>query len=371
MKYFNLNKSILVCLILVVTTANGGVRLKELGRFDGIRDNQLVGYGLVVGLAGTGDSSRNKTTVQSIANTVKNFGITIDSKDVRSRNVAAVLVTGTLPPFSEKGDTIDIKVSSIGDARSLAGGTLIMTPLRAPNNEIYALAQGPLSVGGYAFDSFDSVVQKNHPTVGIVNDGGLIERSTRDSFLKHNQMQFILNEPDFETVSKISESINGKLRGVRAEPLHAGKVNIHFSNLSMSEKFKLISAVENIEVIPQIKARVVINERTGTIVAGGQVKISDVTISHGDLKLVVNTKYQVSQPFFIGRANNGVNTQVIPDTEIEVKEKIASSVDVENGANVSKLVESLQSLEVSTRDIIIILQSIKRAGALHAELIVE
>lgn len=347
------------------------VRLKELGRFEGIRDNQLVGYGLVVGLASTGDSSRNKATIQSIANTISNFGLNLDANEVRSRNVAAVLVTATLPPFSEKGDKIDVKVSSIGDARSLAGGTLVMTPLKAANEEVFALAQGPLSVGGYAFDSFDSVVQKNHPTVGKVSGGGIIERSTREVFLAHNQVKFILNEPDFNTVTKIAEQINRSVSQVRAEPLHAGKINIHLPNSRWSEQFSLISSVENLLVTPDLRARVIINERTGTIVAGGKVTISDVTISHGDLKLVIDTKYNVSQPFFIGRGGENLTTQIIPDTEIRVTEQAAASVDIPNGASVSILVENLKSLKVSTRDIIVILQAIKRAGALHADLIVE
>ncbi|NVJ62233.1 MAG: flagellar basal body P-ring protein FlgI [Gammaproteobacteria bacterium] len=351
--------------------ASATVKLSQIGRFEGIRDNQIVGYGLVVGLAGTGDSSRNKTTIQSIANTVRNFGITLDTNDIRSRNVAAVLVTGTLPAFSEKGDKLDIKVSSIGDARSIAGGTLILTPLKAANNEIYALAQGPISVGGYAFDSFDSVVQKNHPTVGLISGGALVERSTKETFAQTNQIRFLLNESSFETVVKIVDKINGVSSKLRAEPLHAGKINIHFSELSNSERFKLISQINSLTLEHNIEARVVINERTGTIVSGGDVRLSNVTVSHGDIQLTIDTRYQVSQPFFIGRPGSSVSTEVVPETKINVTEEKAGYAEVQNNATVANLVESLKVLDVSTRDIIVILQSIKRAGALHAELVVE
>jgi flagellar P-ring protein precursor FlgI len=369
----NIVRIVILLTLFASTSLHAGIRLKEIGRFEGIRDNQLVGYGLVVGLASTGDSSRNKSTIQSIANTLIEFGINIDASEIKSRNVAAVMVTGILPSFSEKGEKIDVTVSSMGDARSLAGGTLVMTPLKAANNEIYALAQGSLSVGGFAFESFDSLTQKNHPTVAKIANGGLIERSTKDVFFSDDgELTFIIHEPDFSTLERVSEAIESKISFAVVTPIHAGKLSIKIPNDNLRDFFDSISAIESIEIIPDQRARVVINERTGTLVAGGDVRISSVTISHGSLRLVVDTKYDVSQPDFFGIANSsGIRTQVVPNTSINVIENEAGVVEMSGGGTVADLVESLRSLNVTTRDIIIIIQSIKRAGALHSEFIVE
>ncbi|MCO7223717.1 flagellar basal body P-ring protein FlgI [Pleionea sp. CnH1-48] len=363
---------LIIMLMVLPAVSDQGIRLKEIGRFEGIRENEVIGYGMVVGLAGTGDSARNKATIQSIANTLISFGVNVDIKDIRSRNVAAVMVTAKLPPFSEKGDRVDVKVSSLGDARSLAGGTLFLTPLKAANDVIYMLAQGQVSVGGFAFDSFDSVVQKNHPTVGIVANGGLIEKNTNDHFLiNDNTLNFLLSEPDFRTMEEIMEALERSFPDLIVEPKHAGKLKITLPSGDKKAAFKQISAIERLVVKPDIEARVVINERTGTIIAGGNVRLSSVTISHGGLRLNIDTQYGVSQPFFIGRAGDSVASTVIPQTKIEVKESSAQAVNVANGANVADLIEALKKINVSTRDIIVILQSIKKAGALHAELIVE
>ncbi len=356
----------------ICINSNAGVRLKEIGRFEGVRDNQLVGYGIVVGLASTGDSSRSKNTVQSIANTLIEFGLTLNSNDIRSRNVASVMVTATLPPFSDQGDKIDVSVSSLGDAKSLAGGTLVMTPLKASNGQIFAIAQGPLSVGGFAYDSFDSKHQKNHPTVATISNGALIERSTKDVILdNNNSLNFIINEPDFSTLDTVITEIERNIPSANVTPVHAGKVNIQLANKDPRLVFNAIAKIERIEIEPDQTARIVINERTGTLVAGGEVKISPVTISHGSLRLTVDTRYDVSQPFFIGRDVDGVQTRVVPDTKIEVREQPAGAVELNGGGTVADLVEALRGLNVTTRDIIIIIQSIKKAGALKAALIVE
>ncbi len=363
----------LTFLVIILTTiCQASVRLKEIGRFEGVRDNQLVGYGLVAGLASSGDSPRNKSTVQSIANTLIEFGINVEPNAIKSRNIAAVIVTAKLKSFSEKGDKIDVSVSSMGDARSLAGGTLLMTPLKGVNGKIFALAQGALSVGGFAFSSFENVTQKNHPTVGIIANGGIIERATTDIFYNDNgELSFIIDKPDFTTLDRIATEVKRKFQSVVVTPIHAGKLLIKLPNENTSDFFSAIAKLESLEIIPDQKASVVINERTGTLVAGGDVRISSVTISHGSLRLIIDTQYDVSQPYFFGRASEGVSTQVVPRTSINVEESISGAVELKGGGTIADLVESLRNLNVTTRDIIIIIQSIKRSGALQAELIVE
>lgn len=356
-----------------VTNSSSGIRLKEIGRFSGVIEHELIGYGLVVGLARTGDSARNRATIQSIANTLTDFELRIDENDISSRNVAAVIISAKLPPFYEKGDRIDVKVSSMGDARSLAGGLLVLSPLKAPNGDVLAIAQGQITVGGYAFDSFDSVVQKNHPTVGIVSGGGLVSASDNSSIVSENGvLKYVLNEPDFDSIHQITSEISRVFPTWELYSPNSGKIEIKVGNsFSNRALINAISKIENIKIQPDIKAKIVINERTGSIVSGGDVRISSVTISHGSLKLEIDTKYNASQPFFVGKSNDNIETLVLPETNIRVNENIASAVDIKERATVSDLVRALQSLNVTTRDIIVILQSIKKAGALHAELIVE
>lgn len=363
---------VLVAFITFPGIVSSSIRLKEIGRFEGIRDNQLIGYGLVVGLASTGDTARSKNTLQSIANTLIEFGINISANEIRARNVAAVMVTGNIQPFAEKGDKIDVSVSSMGDARSLAGGTLLMTPLKAVNGKIYSLAQGPLSVGGFSYSSFDSVTQKNHPTVGVISNGGIVERSINSQFYnEQGEVKFIMQTADFTTLDRITKEIERRIRGAKVTPVHAGKLTIKLPNDTPKIFFNSLAKLESIQIEPDQRARIVINERTGTLVAGGDVRISSVTISHGSLRLIVDTKYDVSQPFYFGRAGSNVSTQVLPDTSINLQESISGPVELKGGGTVADLVESLKNLNVTTRDIIVIVQSIKKAGALQAELIVE
>lgn len=349
-----------------------GVRLKEMGRFHGISNSELIGYGLVVGLAGTGDSQRNKATIQSVANTLISFGVNVELADISARNVAAVMVTATLPAFAEKGDRVDVKVSSLGDARSLAGGVLFMAPLMGADEALYVIAQGQLTVGGFAFDSFDSVVQKNHPTVGAISNGGLVVKSRINQLLTDSgDLNFILNEPDFDNVAKIVTAIEQNLDLVEAIPIHAGKVNFALpADLSSAEIFGLVAKIEQVSISPDVKARVVINERTGTLVAGGDVYLSNVTISHGTLKLVIDTTYNVSQPSAFSTGDD-VASVTVPQTTLDITETQAAAVTLPQGATVADLVSALKEINVTTRDIIVILQSVKRAGALYAELIVE
>ncbi len=372
------NRSSLILLVFCLCFVSGiqaSTRLKEIARIEGARTNDIVGYGIVVGLAGTGDSPRSKATMQSVTNALTQFGVRVPADDVNSRNVAAVIITATLPPFSQPGDQIDANVSSLGDARSLVGGTLLMAPLRAANDRVYALAQGQISVGGFQFDFNGNLVQKNHPTVGMIPNGATIELGTVDELVSDaGTINLILDNPDFTTASRIKNALNELLGPQRAMAVHAGKIVVTPPE-GEYDLVDLITSIENVELTPDQVARVVINERTGTVISGGNVSINDVTISHGAIRVVISTDYYVSQPNLgllnYGGAGPGIRSVVVPDTEIDVQEDLAESIDLPSGTSISDLVTALRQIRTSTRDVITILQGIKRAGALHAQLIIQ
>lgn len=360
---------LLMVLGLVCLSAQGAVRLKEIARVEGVRSNPLAGYGIVVGLSGSGDTARSRATLQSVANALDQFGVKVDQRDVNSRNVAAVMITAEMPPFASPGDRLDINVSSLGDARSLVGGTLLMTPLKGANDRVYALAQGQVSVGGFQYDLNGNMVQKNHTTVGRVPEGATVEVGTDVSGMNYSSLDLVLAQPDFTTADRVAKRLQG-MPGVKlATPLHAGKIKVE---LSGTENWvSVMGRIENLKVDPGTQAIVVVNERTGTVVSGGDVDIDNVTISHGDLKVVISTDYDVSQPTFLGRASPGVRSIVVPDTDISVEEEDAQSVSMKKGSTVAELITALRQIKVSTRDIIIILQAIKTAGALNAKLVIQ
>ncbi|MES2311607.1 MAG: flagellar basal body P-ring protein FlgI [Pseudomonadota bacterium] len=349
---------------------SGSVRLKEIARVEGVRDNALTGYGLVVGLAGTGDSGKNRLTVQSVANALSHFGVNISPDDLNSRNVAAVMVTTTLPSFAESGQKLDVSVSSLGDARSLAGGILLETPLNGPDGKLYALAQGPLSVGGYEVRAFGSSDQKNHPTVGRVPNGASVEREAPLGLDSGGRtLDVVLYQPDFTTAERVAESL--RHAGVSAVAEHAGKVHVTFAS-PPQDLIRTISMIENVQVTPDQAARVVVNERTGTVVSGGDVRLGAVTISQGDLRIVVRTTYEVSQPDgVLVNPSRNIATAVIPQADIKVQDPEAKLVSIPGGATVADLIGALRAIHLSTRDVITILQSIKDAGALRGELIIQ
>ena len=282
-----------------------------------------------------------------------------------------------LPPFVEEGQRIDVKVSSLGDARSLAGGTLFLTPIYGPDENLYALAQGQLTVGGYAFDSFDSSYQKNHPTVGTITNGAIVERTLEASLVNEDgEINFVLDSPNIVTAQKIVDAAASLAPRARAEAMHAGKVRFHVTDSGNAGRFATMAAIQQLRITPDAVARIVINERTGTIVAGGDVRISDVTISHENIRLSIDTKYWVSQPdnLLLGgirNDNRNIRTVVVPDTEITVNEEGTSAVQLGDGTTVAELINALIEVDAGTRDIISILQAIKRAGALQAEIVVE
>lgn len=365
----------LVALVLAAGTAAAaepGTRLKELGRFEGWRDNRLVGYGIVTGLAGTGDSPRNKAARQSLANVLGNFDLAVTTDQVQSRNVAIVGIAATLPPIARVGDKLDIIVTSLGDARSLVGGTLLMAALRGPNNKVYAVAQGPLSVGGYSHDWNGNVVQKNHPTVGRVPGGATVEVPVRAELVDaRGTMRFLLTVPDHTTARRVANRIAGAVEGLDVSVHDAGAVTIRPRQLGPDALATLVTEVESLTVVPDAVARVVVNERTGTVVSGGNVRIGSVTIAHGELKVSITSEPLVSQPSFIGHAGPDVRTVVVPRTRVEVEEADAHHVSMPGNSTVADLVLALRRIKTSTRDVIAILQGIKEASALHAELVIQ
>ncbi|WP_160153368.1 flagellar basal body P-ring protein FlgI [Microbulbifer sp. ALW1] len=369
----------LMCVIAAcISVSAAAITIEEVTRIEGIRDNQLVGYGLVVGLAGTGDSARNRATIQSVSNTLREFGVNTDRFNSASRNVAAVIVTATLPPFASRGDRIDVQVSSLGDARSLAGGTLFMTPLEGPDSRMHALAQGPVVTGGYNYSKFDTSLQKNHPTVGRVTKGAIVERNFNSEFIgEDGGVVLILNEPNFKMASDIASAITDRVSGAFAEPINPGKVLVSPSDAKGSSPFDVITRALALDIDMIERNRIVINEKTGTIVAGGDIEIGEATISHENIHVAITTVYDVSQPYSVGlfagrRSRTGdIRTEVVPSTDITVSAEEHAPVTMRKGTKVDELLKHLSSIGVQTRDIISILQALKSAGAIQAEIVVE
>ncbi len=348
------------------------VRLKDIGKFAGWRENSLVGYGLVTGLANTGDSANNKATRQSIANVLAQFDVAVQPEDVLSRNTAAVIVAAKLPPTAREGDTIDVTVTSIGDARSLAGGNLLIAPLKAPNGKIYALAQGALFVGGYKYDLNGNVAQKNHPTAGSIPAGATVEVGVKATVLRpDNTLLFTLADADFTTSSRIAAAINSAFGQPIAKPQDAEGIEIQVPEHHREHLVDFVTKIERLSVEPDNRARVVVDERTGTVVSGGDVRIAKVVISHGDLKISIVTDNTVSQPFFVRQTGPGVRTEVVANSRIRVAEKDETGYVSASKNTVADLIQALTRIKTNTRDIISILRAIKTAGALHADLVIQ
>lgn len=348
------------------------VKIKDIARIAGVRENSLTGYGLVFGLSGSGDSIRNRATVQSVANTLRNFGVNVSEADIASRNVAAVIVTAKLPAFAEPGQELDVQVASSGDARSLNGGTLMLTPLMGPDARLYAVAQGAISVGGYQFEGVTASTQKNHPTVGWIPSGATVEQASPLRVAGDGRsLSVLLNEADFTNANRIAASIRSALPGVAVRAEHAGKVVVDYGSAPQSVVAE-IARLENLTIQQQRRARVVVNERTGTIVAGGDVRLGAVSISHGNLNVEIRTDFTVSQPGgLLVRPGSGVASVVVPRTTLRTAETDAPLVSIPEGATVADLVASLRAVRLSTRDVIAVLQSIKAAGALDGELMIQ
>jgi flagellar P-ring protein precursor FlgI len=362
--------ALFVCMAALSAKAET-IRIKDMGKIEGWRENALVGYGLVTGLAGTGDSSRNKSTRQSIANMLSRFDISVGADDVQSRNVAAVMVTASLSPFARAGDTLDVTVTSVGDARSLVGGSLILAPLKGPDGKVYALAQGAVSVGGYKYDMNGNVIQKNHPTGASIPDGATVEVGidTRD-IGEGKSVTFVLSEPDYTTASRVTKAINAAF-GTIAETRDASGIAIRVPDSRQAHIADFLAAIENVRVEPDRRAKVVINERTGTVVAGGDVRIDKVAISHGDLKVSIVTDQSVSQPLLVRQTGPDVRTAVIANSRVDATEGGETGFVEATNNTVADLVHALARIKTNTRDIISVLRAVKAAGALHADLVVQ
>lgn len=353
-----MKKIILFMLIAVfVSAADGSTRIKNLTFVKGVRSQQLVGYGLVMGLSGTGDGQGATFTIQSIANMLSQMGVKVDPTRLKVKNAAAVMVTATLPPFAESGSRVDVSVSSMGDAKSLKGGTLLMTPLKGPDGKVYVVAQGELSIGGFGGEGTTT----NHLTTGIIADGGLIERSLNNPFVENNIITLVLKQNDFSTAFTVADAINRYFADDLATALDGREITVKVK--SGFEPIKMVAFLEQIEVTPDKKAIIVLNERTGTVVMGGDIIVRNTAISHGNLTITVKSEPYVSQPNPFGKGETVVGEK--KTTEVKEEERKLTLI---KGGKVADLVEGLNSLGVSPRDLISILQALKRAGALDADI---
>jgi flagellar P-ring protein precursor FlgI len=349
-----------VCLAPASVSAE---RIKDIASFEGVRDNQLIGYGLVVGLDGTGD--KGLATLQSIANMLQRMGLKVNPGDIKAKNTASVMVTSTLPPFPKPGTRVDALVSTLADANSLQGGTLLLTPLKGPDGKVYALAQGPISIGGFTGGGGGTKVQKNHPTAGKVPEGVIVEREPDFVLAKGDDIRIFLHRPDFTTASEMSRVINEALKAPFATTLDPSSVSVKITDEYRERPVELITMIEGLDVTVDAPASVVINERTGTVVIGDKVRISPVAIAHGNLTIEITTDFRTSQP--LPFAPKGAETVVVPDRDVAVTEEEAALVPV-SGVTLGEIVRALNALGVTPRDLIAILQALKASGALRAEL---
>ena len=358
---------VFLVILMVGASSAWSVRLKELADLQGVRSNQLIGYGLVVGLNDTGDSDDNGFTSQTLANMLERLRITTDRDEIEMENVAAVMVTADLPSFSKPGDTVDVVVSSLGDAESLSGGTLIQTPLNGPQGNVYAVAQGPVVVGGFSLGGQAAEIQKNHPTVGRIPDGATVEREVDFDLPSSGKLTYRVNRQDFTTVSRIIDSLNARFGPGTATAKDSGGFQVRVPDAFQQNTVRFISQVEQMQVQPGSKARVVVNERTGTIVMGGQVQLDQVAVAHGNLKLQIKEMPQVSQPCPFSPQGQ---TVAVPRTQLGAEEEEAQMVIMQQSVSISDVAAGLNTIGATPRDMIVILQSLKKAGALHAELVV-
>lgn len=332
-----------ILLSLILASPSQAVRLKDMASVKGVRHNQLVGYGLVVGLDGTGDGSKAPFTSQAMINMLEHMGVHINPADLKVKNVAGVLITADLPPFVKVGQTIDVTVSSLGDSTSLAGGTLVATPLKGLDNKIYAMAQGPVSIGGFEPKSGGSQnVQANHLTVARVPDGATVEREVPIALAGKDEFSIHLNKPDFTTMSRVVEAVDGLLSGSYAKAVDGGTVTIKVPETFAGQQVALLASLENLEITPDQAARIIIDERTGTVVMGSDVRIKEVAVAHGNLSV-----------------------QVAATPEQQAGDKL---MHLAAGVTLGEVVKALNSVGVSTRDLIAIFQSMKASGAIQADL---
>jgi len=360
---------------LMIAERSEASRIKDIVSIKGVRENQLIGYGLIVGLKGTGDSKKEYTGM-SMSQMLRQLGVSVQQEQIESKNVAAVIVTSTLPPFARVGQKVDVNVSSIGDAKSLAGGTLLMTPLRGGDKAVYAVAQGPVIVGGFG----EGGSSKNHPTAGILSGGALVEKEVAIDFSNRNAVRLALHNPDFTTAARVAKSVNRELGGVFARARDSATVDVMVPYDFEGGVVEMMAQIERIPVESDNKARVVVNERTGTVVMGDSVRLNTVAIAHGNLTLEVREKETTTtKPFEPtnpssggangeGQNDGGVVTETVKENSVVYGESGDKLISVPSGATLGDVVKGLNSLGVTPRDLISILQALKSQGALQAEL---
>jgi flagellar P-ring protein precursor FlgI len=360
---------VVVCLLVACAGTLSGARIKDLTLVEGGRDNQLMGYGLVVGLAGDGDSTLS-FTIQSIANTLERFGVNVPLTGLKAKNVAAVMVSADIPAFLKSGSRIDVTVSSMGDARSLQGGVLIQTPLFGADDIVYAVAQGAIAVGGFiggVGGPGGATVQKNHPTVGVISSGAIVEREIPADFVLDGVLRFLLINPDFSSASRMSEMIN-RMYPEASHAVDSSTVSVMLPESFAGREVDFVAAVGAIDVVPDTPARIIVNERTGTIVATANVRVSTVAVSHGAITITISSSLSASQP---GPFNSGGGrTAVLPSTQTGINEVQGGFTIIDDFPSIEKITAALNALGVSTREMMSIFQAMKRAGALQAELVI-
>lgn len=358
---------VLVCILFSVlcllSSSASAERIKDIASFEGMRENQLIGYGMVVGLSGSGD--KGNQTLLTISNMLQRMGLTIKKADIKAKNAAAVMVTAALPPFPKPGVRIDALVSTIGDAKSLQGGTLLLTPLKGPDGKVYALAQGAVAVGGFIGGGGGTSAVKNHTTAGKVPNGVTVETEPRFALGSGNEIRLFLHRPDFTTAAEVARKVNEALNEDTASTLDPSTIKVRIPDNYQGRLIQLIALVESLDVAVDTPARVVVNERTGTVTIGEHVRIAPVAIAHGNLTIEIKTTFGVSQPESF--APVGAQTVVVPETTVGAKEQGASLLQV-SGTTLGEIVRALNALGVTPRDLASILQSLKAAGALRAEL---
>ena len=383
-RFKNISLIVLLLLCFIGPSAGHSARIKDISSIKGIRQNQLLGYGLIIGLNGTGDKSGTKFTIQGLVNMLEHMGVHVDPGEVKVKNVAAVVVSAKLPPFARVGKKIDVILSSIGDANSLQGGTLLLTPLKGVDGKVYALAQGPVVIGGYsAGGEAGGGVTKNHPTVGRITGGASIEKEIPLSIMSKNEMTIILNNPDFNTADRAADAINLRIGENVAKSIDSGTLTFRIPEKFEDKVVNLIAQIGEIQVEPDSIAKVIVNEKTGTVVVGENVRIQKVAVAHGNLSIHIKEEKNVSQPLPFAPSGKGFapqqleggtvvapggSTVVTPETQLSVAEESSRLLLIPKGRTIGELVNALNAIGVTPRDLITILQAIKAAGALQGEL---
>ncbi len=357
---------LLLALFLASSSVAYAARLKDIADIEGVRGNQLLGYGLVVGLNGTGDGRMTDFTPKSISNMLEKMGLRVDPMAVRVKNVAAVMVTAELPPFARSGSKIDITLSSMGDAKTLQGGTLLFTPLKGADGNTYAVGQGAIDLGGFAVSDGGDSAQKNHPTVAVIPSGALVERSIPFDLFQSKKVRIVLRRPDFTTMTRVVTALNNRMGKESAVAIDSGAVEISLDPQGQFDPVGLVAQLEQVEVEQDIGARVIVNERTGTVIMGEKVTISKVALAHGNLNIAIRSETEVVQP----NALAGGVTAGVTNTDINIGEDVKALRIVGGEVTLGDVVAALNQLGATPRDLIAIFTALKAAGALNAELVV-